>query len=173
MNILMDWSINQYTNNLNNSLDSWSWLGTVDKFLNVLFIIWVVALIISIIFLIMYFSANSNYKVHTQELNGLRKQRKRIKRNLDRIENPTDSDMDELHDIEDDIDEKQREVNDYLNKKQTYSFWWKAFLFIFIIALVGRIVFYNVCADKMQKQMDYDSQNWNSGTNNTLDDLGE
>ena len=180
MNILMDWDMDGWKDRYEESKQAWSWLGTANKILSVLFIIWVVALIISIVFLIMYLSTSSKYKVLVAELNDLRKQRKRIKRGLDRIENPTDSDMDELHDIEDDIDEKQSEVNDCLDKKQTYSFRWKAFLFIFGIALGGRMILYNVCADKIQQQIEsVDSgvqSEWDTARDsagyNTLDDLG-
>jgi len=141
MNILMDWDINTYMDDLNNTV---ALASVLNMILTILTIIWICALIVGIVFVVLYLISSSKYKEVATELNALRKQRKKIKRDIDRLENPTDRDMDELHDIEDDISEKQNEVNECLSTKVKNNSRWKIFLFIFAITLTVRIVLYFV-----------------------------
>ena len=89
-----------------------------------------------VIYLVVYYGIETKYKASADELNNLRKERKRIKRNLDRLENPKDSDFDDLHDIEDDINDKQKEVNEYLGKKVKLKDTVRAIVIIYFVVLV-------------------------------------
>ena len=169
MNWFMDWSASNYLDNLNKSTSAWSWLGSANIILTIFTLGWMLSLIVCIVALISYGISNSKYKAQLAELNNLRKERKRIKRNLDRLENPNANDFDDLHDIDDDIEEKQKAVNQLLSKKNGHGFIWKLFLFLFIICLGVRVVLWIHYNKKATDQM---LGVGTQGTESTLDNLG-
>ena len=114
---------------------------------------------------------SSSYKKEKQKLDDLRKQRKRIKRRYDRIENPTDGDKDELDDIDDDIEDAQEITNEFLDKKNDYASKWKWCLFLYGILVVIIIVFTWYYTKKMTDGIMDSTDNFDKGTHNTLDDL--
>ena len=145
-------------------MKNWSWLSGADWILTLLTIAWIVALVVFIVFIILFAVSNSKY-------HALKKQRKQIKRNIDRIENPTDVDYDPLHDIEDDIETKQLDVNHCYENKNKFSKLWKVFLFVFIVCLIIRICLYYVFVNKIYDDAFSDVYQ-DQSVDNVVDSLG-